>query len=63
MNLGVGIPTMVSNFLEGRDVILHAENGVLGYGRMVSDESEIDPDIYNAAGQVHVVFDVVGYFE
>jgi 3-oxoacid CoA-transferase len=35
----------------GRDVILHAENGVLGYGRMVSDENEIDPDIYNAAGQ------------
>jgi 3-oxoacid CoA-transferase len=42
---------MVSNYLEGRDVILHAENGVLGYGRMVSEEREIDPDIYNAAGQ------------
>jgi len=51
VNLGVGIPTMVSNFLEGRDVILHAENGVLGYGRMVTDETEIDPDVYNAAGQ------------
>jgi 3-oxoacid CoA-transferase len=51
VNLGVGIPTMVSNYLVGRDVILHAENGVLGYGRMVSEESEIDPDIYNAAGQ------------
>lgn len=51
VNLGVGIPTMVSNYLQDRDVILHAENGVLGYGRMVSEESEIDPDIYNAAGQ------------
>ena len=51
VNLGVGIPTMVSNYLVGRDVILHAENGVLGYGRMVSEENEIDPDIYNAAGQ------------
>ena len=51
VNLGVGIPTMVSNYLQGRDVILHAENGVLGYGRMVSEENEIDPDIYNAAGQ------------
>jgi 3-oxoacid CoA-transferase len=51
VNLGVGIPTMVSNYLVGRDVILHAENGVLGYGRMVSEEKEIDPDIYNAAGQ------------
>jgi 3-oxoacid CoA-transferase len=51
VNLGVGIPTMVSNYLLGRDVILHAENGVLGYGRMVSEDNEIDPDIYNAAGQ------------
>ena len=51
VNLGVGIPTMVSNYLVDRDVILHAENGVLGYGRMVSEENEIDPDIYNAAGQ------------
>ena len=51
VNLGVGIPTLVSNYLRERDVILHAENGVLGYGRMVSEEHEIDPDIYNAAGQ------------
>src|SRR5689334_4031494 len=51
VNLGVGIPTMVSNYLQDRDVILHAENGVLGYGQMVSTEEEIDPDIYNAAGQ------------
>ena len=51
VNLGVGIPTMVSNYLQERDVILHAENGVLGYGKMVSEENEIDPDIYNAAGQ------------
>jgi 3-oxoacid CoA-transferase len=51
VNLGVGIPTMVSNFLVERDVILHAENGVLGYGRMVSEENEIDADVYNAAGQ------------
>jgi 3-oxoacid CoA-transferase len=51
VNLGVGIPTMVSNYLVDRDVILHAENGVLGYGKMVSEEKEVDPDIYNAAGQ------------
>jgi 3-oxoacid CoA-transferase len=69
VNLGVGIPTMVSNYLEGRDVILHAENGVLGYGRMVSDENDIDPDIYNAAGQFVALnkgasfFDSVASFE
>ena len=51
VNLGVGIPTMVSNYLQDRDVILHAENGVLGYGQMVTTEEEIDPDVYNAAGQ------------
>ena len=51
VNLGVGIPTMVSNYLQDRDVILHAENGVLGYGHMVTADNEIDPDIYNAAGQ------------
>src|SRR5438552_2238620 len=43
VNLGVGIPTMVSNYLQSRDVILHAENGVLGYGQMVTEESDIDP--------------------
>jgi len=51
VNLGVGIPTLVSNYLRDRNVILHAENGVLGYGEMVTDEARIDPDIYNAAGQ------------
>jgi 3-oxoacid CoA-transferase len=51
VNLGVGIPTMVSNYLVDRDVILHAENGVLGYGQMLTEEKDIDPDIYNAAGQ------------
>ena len=50
VNLGVGIPTMVSNYLQQRDVILHAENGVLGYGEMVTGD-DVDPDIYNAAGQ------------
>ena len=50
VNLGVGIPTMVSNYLQKRDVILHAENGVLGYGQMVTGD-DVDPDNYNAAGQ------------
>ena len=50
VNLGTGIPTLVSNYLEDRDVMLHAENGILGYGGIISGD-EIDPDIYNAAGQ------------
>ena len=63
VNLGVGIPTMVSNYLEGRDVTLHAENGVLGYGRMVSEEHEIDPDIYNAAGQFVALTPGASFFD
>ena len=50
VNLGTGIPTQVSNFLQNRDVVLHAENGILGYGEMVSGD-DIDPDFYNASGQ------------
>jgi 3-oxoacid CoA-transferase len=50
VNLGTGIPTQVSNYLEDRDVTLHAENGVLGYGKMVAGDN-IDLDVYNASGQ------------
>jgi 3-oxoacid CoA-transferase len=50
VNLGTGIPTQVSNFLQGRGVWLHAENGILGYGEMVTGD-DIDPDVYNAGGQ------------
>ena len=50
VNLGIGIPTQVSNFLKGRGVWLHAENGVLGYDGMVTGD-EIDPDVYNAGGE------------
>ncbi len=39
VNLGVGIPTMSSDFLPaGRRIILHSENGVIGYGRNATDE-------------------------
>ena len=63
VNLGVGIPTMVSNYLLGRDVILHAENGVLGYGKMVAEEKDVDPDIYNAAGQYVALTPGASFFD
>lgn len=50
VNLGTGIPTQVSNFLEGRGIWLHSENGILGYGPMV-EGGDINPDVYNAGGQ------------
>jgi 3-oxoacid CoA-transferase len=50
VNLGTGIPTLVSNFIQGRDITLHGENGILGYGGMVEGD-EIDFDVFNASGQ------------
>ena len=51
LNLGIGLPTLVSNFIpEGIDVVLHAENGVLGYGRIANDE-EITTDLINPGSQ------------
>ena len=51
VNLGIGLPTLVSSFVpEGVDVILHAENGVLGYGR-IANEEEMDADLINAGSQ------------
>ena len=50
VNLGLGIPTYISTYLRGRDVVLHGENGILGYGEIVADE-ELYPDVFNAGGQ------------
>ncbi len=52
VNLGVGLPTLVGNFLPpGMDIFLHSENGILGYGEMVTDEQQMDVDLINAGGQ------------
>ena len=50
VNLGTGIPTLVSNYIQGRDITLHGENGILGYGGMVEGD-QIDHDVFNASGQ------------
>lgn len=55
MNLGLGIPGLISNYIEGRDITLHSENGVLGYGTIASRE-DYDPNAYNASGHyVHLI--------
>ena len=51
VNLGIGLPTLVSNFIpEGIEVILHCENGMLGYSQIASEE-EIEPELVNASSQ------------
>lgn len=52
VNLGFGLPTLVSNFLPpGEDIILHSENGILGYGSITTDPAKMDIDLVNASGQ------------
>ncbi|MBM4266419.1 MAG: 3-oxoacid CoA-transferase subunit A [Deltaproteobacteria bacterium] len=52
VNLGLGIPTLVSSYVEPeQSVTLHAENGMVGFGPLVA-EGEMNADYYNASGQL-----------
>ena len=62
VNLGIGIPTLVSNYIpEGVDVTLQSENGMLGMGPFPTDD-EIDPDLINAGKQTITELDRTSYF-
>jgi 3-oxoacid CoA-transferase subunit B len=50
VNLGIGIPTLVSNWIEGRDIVLQAEIGMLNTGPLASREN-FDQDLINASCQ------------
>jgi 3-oxoacid CoA-transferase subunit B len=62
VNLGIGLPTQVSNFIEGRGITLHAENGILGYGGFPPEGEEL-PDLYNASGQLVTPIAGTAYFD
>lgn len=49
VNLGAGMPNLVSNYVADRPVILHAENGILNYGEIIEGE-DFDPDVHDSSG-------------
>ena len=68
VNLGLGMPTLVSNFIKGRDIVAHSENGMLGVGQDATVD-DYDQDVYNAgSGYVRLepgasFFDTITSFE
>ena len=62
VNLGIGIPTLVSNYVpQDYDITLQSENGMLGMGAFPT-EDEIDPELINAGKQTVTELERTSYF-